>query len=113
MFRKLFFVGLLFAAVALAGSLWLAVDYHAHLPQHLSQHETLVLGQNRFTPGTQAALRVVVRDSRDARPLPDAAIHLALQAPRIGRSVLHRHDRRSGTADVSFRVPDKPKAIRL
>ncbi len=108
MFRKLLFVGLLFAAAALAGGLWFAVDYQAHLPQHLSQHETIVLGQNRFTPGTQTALRVVVRDSRDARPLPDATIRLSLQPPGGGSAIpiytgaTDDH----GTADVAFHVPD-------
>jgi uncharacterized protein YfaS (alpha-2-macroglobulin family) len=108
MFRKLFFVGLLFAAVALAGSLWLAIDYQAHLPQHLSQHETIVLGQNRFTPGTQAALRVVVRDSRDANPLSDAAIRLSLQSPNGSVVPIFTGTTDAyGTADVSFHVPDE------
>jgi uncharacterized protein YfaS (alpha-2-macroglobulin family) len=108
MFRKLLFVGLLFAAVALAGSLWFVVDYQAHLPQHLSQHETIVLGQNRFTPGTQAALRVVVRDSRDASPLPNAAIHLSLQAPNgSATSIYIGTTDKYGTANVSFHVPDQ------
>ncbi len=108
MFRKLLFVGLLFAAVALAGSLWFVVDYQAHLPQHLSQHETLVLGENRFVPGTQAALRVVVRDSRDARPLPNAAIRLALQPPNGSAVPIYTGTTDDyGTANVSFHVPDQ------
>ena len=38
--------------------------YYADLPNRLSQHETLVLGQTRFTPGSTAAVRVVVRDTQ-------------------------------------------------
>ena len=49
--------GLLLAALVLGGLAGLAVFY-ARLPQHLNQHETLVLGQSRWAPGSEALVRV-------------------------------------------------------
>ena len=42
--------------------------YVSTLPQHISNHETLVLGQNVFSPGSKAAMRVVVNDSANRQP---------------------------------------------
>ncbi|HEX7566994.1 MAG TPA: hypothetical protein VF355_00355, partial [Anaerolineaceae bacterium] len=58
-------------AVLLVGSvigLVSASAYYTNLPDNLSQHETIVLGQNTYAPGSQAALRVLVRDSKDGSP---------------------------------------------
>ncbi|HEY4720484.1 MAG TPA: MG2 domain-containing protein, partial [Anaerolineae bacterium] len=107
MFRKLFFVGLLIAAVVLIGAFWLNTNYYLRLPELLAQHETIVLGQNRFAPGSQAALRIIVRDSHDASPLPDAAIRISLQEQGKPPVPLY-----SGTTDAAgninaaFSIPD-------
>jgi len=94
------------------GGLWFVTDYNLKLPDRISQHETIVMGQNRFVPGTQAALRVVTRDSRDAAPLENAAIRVAMQPVEGGNPVdvfTGRTDE-SGTADVNFKVPiDAPR----
>jgi len=34
--------------------------------------ETIVLGQTRYVPGSQAAMRVVVRDVSDQEPISNA-----------------------------------------
>jgi len=52
------------------------VAYYVDLLQRISQHETIILGQNRLVPGSMAALRVVVRDGKDASPLPGAEINV-------------------------------------
>jgi hypothetical protein len=58
---------LVFAAAVIGGIF--AFNHYNRLPEKLSQHETLVVGQSRFVPGSQAALRLLVRDSRDGAPL--------------------------------------------
>ena len=50
--------GLLLAALVLGGLAGLAVFY-ARLPENLSQHETLVLGQSRWAPGSEALSNAV------------------------------------------------------
>ena len=58
--------------VLLAGVITTTI-YYNDLPNRISQHETIVLGQNQLVPGSQAAFRVVVRDSKNAEPLPNAS----------------------------------------
>ncbi len=112
MFRKLLFLGLLIAAAALAGAVWLDIQNHTRLPAPVSQHETIVLGQDRFVPGSHAALRVIVRDSITAQPLPYATIHVSLQSSdRQSKLPLYDgHTDDTGSADVAFQVPDEVAA---
>jgi uncharacterized protein YfaS (alpha-2-macroglobulin family) len=107
MLRKLSLAGLLIAAAVLLGVFWFNTEYYAHLPEHLPQHETVVLGQDRFVPGSQAALRVIVRDSSSAQPLPDATITVSLRSSEgILLPLYTGRTNRSGNAAVSFRIPD-------
>jgi hypothetical protein len=94
--------------VALVGGLWATTAYYADLPNRISQHETIVLGQSSFVPGSQSALRVVVRDSRDATPLSGASIKVSLQPAAGGPAVeLYRGTTDAqGSAEVSFVVPE-------
>ncbi len=84
-----------------------AVRYYADLPNNLSQHETIIVGQNRYVPGSQAALRVEVRNSKDGAPLPDAQVVVELR-PEQGSPVKLYEGRTGskGAADVAFHVPD-------
>lgn len=93
--------------VVLVGGLWALTSYYLNLPNRLSQHETIVLGPNRFVPDSQAAMRVVVRDSKDASPLPGAAIKVSLQPAEGGRAVplFEGVTDARGTTNVTFRVP--------
>jgi len=54
----------------------------AHLPTVGPRQETLVLGQTTLTPGTQAALRVLVRNPDTAQPTPTHKSPSALR-PRV------------------------------
>lgn len=87
--------------------LFATTAYFVDLPDRISQHETIILGQNRMIPGSQAALRVVVRDSKDASPLPGAEITVSLRPAEGGRAmqVYKGTADDQGTADVSFKVP--------
>lgn len=105
-------LGLAFLSIVLLGGLaWLSV-YYANLPDNLSQHETLVLGQSKFVPGSQAAIRVAVRDSADGAPLTDAEINVRLQPTSGGRAelVYTGLTNDTGTSDVTFTVPDTPES---
>ena len=90
------------------GSLLGLTLYYVNLPDHLSQHETIVLGQRRLIPGTQAALRVVVRDSRDATPLSNATVNV-LMRPQDGNRAIPLFEGRTdvdGNINVTFTVPE-------
>lgn len=94
--------------VLLLGGLgWMTV-YYSNLPENLSQHETIVLGQSELVPGSTAALRVAVRDSSDAAPLAGATVNVMLQPDGGGTAVpvFNGTTNDLGTADISFEVPD-------
>ncbi len=68
--------------------------------------ETLVLGQTQFAPGSQAALRVVVRQSGAATPVPGAEVSVSLaKAPGLAKLVYQGRTGTDGTAPVAFTVP--------
>jgi len=83
--------------------------YFNNLPQHLSQHETIILGQSRLSPGSQAVLRVLTRDSRNASPLPGTEVRVTIQPSNAGPAQLIYTGKTDdeGMAVVSFRVPDE------
>jgi len=93
----------LLAFLALCGGL----AYVATLPDRLGDQETVLLGQTRFSPGSQAALRVAVRRFADGQPVPEAAIKVTLK-PRDGGKTVTLFEGTTdtlGTADVRFTVP--------
>lgn len=82
-------------------------NHYAHLPENLSQHETIVLGQSQLVPGSQAAMRVAVRDSSDSTPIATAAVEVILKAPNGDENIVYEGTTNElGTANVSFTVPD-------
>lgn len=100
------------ALLVLAVVLVVTTNYYANLPDNLSQHETIVLGQNRLVPGSETALRVLVRDTSNAAPLPEARIQIAMKPAGGGRELplFEGETNEAGTADVSFIVPDITEA---
>ncbi len=94
--------------VAVLATTFGLIYYFADLPQHLSQHETIVLGQNTFVPGSQSALRILVRDSKDGAPLANAAVRVEI-GPRDGGKTVPLYTGKTdagGNADVAFKVPE-------
>lgn len=106
--RKTWIVGALVAVVVLLVGLVGLSLYYENLPEHLSQHETLVLGQSQWVPGSTAAMRVVVRDSRDASPLPNAKVAVRMRPAGGGRAkpLFKGTTDAQGNMDVSFAVPE-------
>ncbi len=69
-------------------------------------HETLVLGQERLSPGSKAALRVVVRAADEAEPVAGAEVVVRIgRAPGLARVVYTGRTGADGSADVAFTVP--------
>ena len=79
--KTIVILGVIALLIVLVLGLTAATAYYVDLPNHVSNHETIVLGQSRYVPGSQAALRVVVRDTKDASPLEGAKIKASLKAP--------------------------------
>jgi hypothetical protein len=88
-------------------SLCIASIYFASLPDHVDAMETVVLGQTRLNPGSQAAMRVVVRNVDDQAPLPDAEVTVSLESEEGGAAQVLYNGRTdaSGVAEVNFTVP--------
>jgi hypothetical protein len=108
MSKKVFINIILIAAIALAtAGTAIAARYYADLPERLSQHETIVLGQNRLSPGSQPSLRVLVRDSANGAPLADAEVNVSLQPAGGGtpQEVFRGKTDSLGNAAVSFVIP--------
>ncbi len=82
--------------------------YISALPKFIGDQETVILGQSRFVPGSQAALRVAVRDVRDASPVARAALKVSMRPQSGGKAVtlFEGTTNEHGTADVSFQVPE-------
>ncbi len=100
---SLFAIILLVGSLTAAASLWF---YYSDLPNHLAQHETLVVGQNRFTPGSTGAVRVVVRDTASGAPLAGAQINVSLRDKSGASQALYQGQTDGqGSANVSFKVP--------
>ncbi len=74
-------------------------------------HETIVLGQDRFAPGSQGALRVVVQSLGSALPSasPVSGVEVIVNLVRASGSVHRLYTGRTdstGSAAVTFIVPD-------
>ncbi|MFL7793439.1 MAG: MG2 domain-containing protein, partial [Anaerolineae bacterium] len=77
------------------------------LPTLPAPHQTLILGQNQLAPGSQAALRVVVRSTEEAKPIENAEVTVKIgRAPGQAKVVYTGQTDASGTAAVSFAVPE-------
>ena len=70
--------------LVVTGAIGMAV-YASDLPDKAPEQETLIYGQSRLAPGSEAALRIVARQVGDASPIAGAAIRVALK-PKIGRA---------------------------
>jgi hypothetical protein len=105
--RAILLLGILIVVLGFSG-LGYAIYHYANLPQRINDMETIILGQSSYVPGSQAALRVVVRNMNDQEPLPDAHVEVALQPEAGGRTVplFEGTTDETGSVDVSFLVPD-------
>lgn len=78
------------------------------LPQRLDSQHTLVFGQTQFAPGSSSAVRVVVRNTKDSQPVPNADVKVSL-APKDGGQTVTLFQGKSdqnGTVGASFTIPE-------
>jgi len=77
------------------------------LPTPPAPHQTLILGQNHLAPGSRAALRIIVRSTEEAEPIQGAEVSVKIgRAPGQAKTVYTGQTDASGTAEVSFDVPE-------
>jgi hypothetical protein len=77
------------------------------LPQRVDSQHTLVLGQTQFAPGSQSAVRIVVRNTKNSQPVANANVKVSL-APQGGGQAVTLFTGKSdqnGTAGASFTIP--------
>ena len=100
-------LSLVILLVVVIGGAAAAMFYFMDLPNRISQHETIVLGQNRFVPGSQAALRVVTRNTKDSSPIENAEIRVSLRPNSGGDALLlfEGYTDDQGGAEVVFDLP--------
>ncbi len=104
--RSITIVAVLLWITLVAGAAGLT-HYYSRLPERISQHETILLGQSRLVPGSRAAMRILVRDSRDASPLEGAAVSLRLQPEQGGEAAALYNGKTNsdGSVEAEFAVP--------
>lgn len=96
------------AAIPLMAVFFVVLTINAsRLPLQAGVQETLVLGQNQFAPGTEAGLRVLVRDGASSQPISNADVTVQLRQSRSGlaRTVYSGSTDATGSAPVQFEVP--------
>ncbi len=77
------------------------------LPQRVDSQHTLVLGQKQFAPGSQSAVRVVVRNTKNSQPVANADVKVSL-APQGGgqaTTLFTGKSDQNGTVGASFTIP--------
>lgn len=96
---------LLIVLVVAAGfvGLW----YFATLPDRADAQQTIVIGQNRFVPGSQAALRVVVQESGSGQPQAGAEVRVGLEPEEGGppAAIFKGVTDESGSLPLDFEIP--------
>ncbi|MEW5869765.1 MAG: alpha-2-macroglobulin family protein [Chloroflexota bacterium] len=86
--------------------------YYNGLPERIQRQETLIFGQNRLVPGSQAALRIIVQDSQNEAPKAGARVQVSLRPAQGGQAVTLYTGQtdRNGTVQVAFQVPTQADA---
>ena len=97
--------GVLALVIALGA---LGVWAYNTLPRRLDQQQTLVFGQKEFVPGSQGALRVLVRKAADYKPVANADVRLSLMPEKGGPAVPLFRGRtdENGSLGATFQVPE-------
>ncbi|MCB9757987.1 MAG: hypothetical protein H6753_06170, partial [Candidatus Omnitrophica bacterium] len=85
--------------------------YILNLEKFVSVQNTLFYTQSEFEPGAKASLMAIVLNSKDAKPIEDAEIVIALGDTRTKKEkVLYKGKTSStGSADIQFDMPVYPQ----
>ncbi len=89
--------------VGFALELW----YVGALPRSMDSQQTLIFSSERFVPGTEASLRLLVNDVGMDKPVEGAAVTMSLRADASDDGILlfEGVSDAAGNVPVSFRVP--------
>jgi hypothetical protein len=104
--------GLIILAVV-AG--FVALRWVDTMPRRVDDQQTIVVGQTRLTPGSDASVRVVVQDFGAGKPIAGAHVKVSLEPDR-GQAVplFEGQTDESGSLPIRFRVPaDAPAEAHL
>ncbi|MHC4510911.1 MAG: MG2 domain-containing protein, partial [Planctomycetota bacterium] len=76
------------------------------MPRRVDDQQTIVVGQTRLTPGSDASVRVVVQDFGAGKPIAGAHVKVSLEPDR-GQPVplFEGQTDESGSLPIGFRVP--------
>jgi uncharacterized protein YfaS (alpha-2-macroglobulin family) len=93
------------------------VAYHwvESMPQRVNEQQTIVIGQSRLVPDSDASLRVVVQRLPDGSPIADARVKVGLAQPNGEVQTLYAGQTdETGSLPVRFHVPaDAPAEAQL
>jgi len=92
-----------------------ALRWVTTLPERVDEQQTIVVGQTRFAPDSDASVRVVVQDFGAGRPIAGAKVKVSLK-PASGRAIplFEGQTDETGSLPVRFRVPaDAPAEAQL
>ncbi|HXV98302.1 MAG TPA: hypothetical protein VEC93_07755, partial [Anaerolineae bacterium] len=101
--KRYYPTGLKLLLIFLVAAAFLAFWYIATLPDRVDAQQTFVVGPTRLAPGSEAAVRVVVQEIKDGRPVSGAQVKVSLQ-PAAGGQTTPLFD---GTTDDSGSLPLK------
>ena len=97
----LYLLIILAVVVGLVALRWVTI-----LPERVDEQQTIVLGQTRFAPDSDASVRVVVQDFGAGQPIAGAHVEVSLK-PASGRAVplFEGQTDETGSLPVRFHVP--------
>ncbi len=94
------------AAIPLTAVLFFVLTLNvARMPVQPAAQQMLVLGQDTFAPGTDAAVRVLLRDTADGQPIANAGVNVRLRQAGLAKTVYTGSTDQTGSAPVRFAVP--------
>jgi len=94
---------------------FVALQWVTTLPERVDDQQTVVVGQTRFAPDSDASVRVVVQDFGRGKPIVGANVKVSLK-PASGRAVplFEGQTDETGSLPVHFHVPaDAPSEAQL
>ncbi len=94
---------------------FVALRWVTTLPQRVDDQQTIVVGQTRFAPDSDASVRVVVQDFGAGQPIASAHVKVSLK-PAGGRAIplFEGQTDETGSLPVTFHVPaDAPAEAHL
>ena len=81
--------------------------YNAFLGRSLGAQEVHIFGQDQWTAGAPASVRVVLLRHSNQQPMANASVRIMLTRPKAEYVELAAgHTNAAGTLDASFKVPD-------